>query len=65
MKWLGESRMEKSERVSHSVVSDSLRPYGPQCARFLCLWNSPGKTDGVGSHCLLGESRIGRDLSQI
>ena len=35
-----------------SVVSDSLRRYGPQPARLLCLWNSPGKNTGVGSHSL-------------
>ena len=37
-----------------SVVSHSLRPYGPQPARIVCLWNSPGKNTGVvGCHALL------------
>ena len=39
--------------VSHSVVSDSLRPHGLQPARLLCPWDSPGKNTGVGSHSLL------------
>ena len=33
-----------------SVLSDSLRPYGLQPARFLCSWNSPGKNTEVGCH---------------
>ena len=32
---------------------DSLRPHGLQRARLLCLWDSPGKTTGVGSHFFL------------
>ena len=36
--------------VSRSVMSDSLRPHGLQPARFLCLWNSPDKSTGVGCH---------------
>ena len=43
----------KSESVSHSVVSDSLRPHGLWPARLLCLWNSPSKNTGVGCHALL------------
>ena len=42
-----------SERFSRSVVSNSLQPHGLQPARFLCLWNSPGKNTGVNSHSLL------------
>ena len=34
-------------------VSDSLWPHGPQSARLLCLWGSPGKNTGVGCHFLL------------
>ena len=40
----------KSESVTHSVVSDSLRPRGP---RLLCPCNSPGKNTAVDSHSLL------------
>ena len=39
--------------VSCSVVSDSLWSHGLWPTRFLCLWNSPGKNTGVGSHFLL------------
>ena len=39
--------------VSHSVVSDSLRPHGLQPTRLLCPWNSPVKNTGVSSHSLL------------
>ena len=30
-----------------------LRPYGPQTARLLCAWDSPGKNAGMGYHVLL------------
>ena len=43
----------KSQRVSHSVVSYSLRPNGSQPTRLLCPWNSPGKNTGVGWYSLL------------
>ena len=39
--------------VSHSVMSDSLRPYALKPARLLCPWNFPGKNTGEGSHSLL------------
>ena len=35
-------------KVSHSVVSDSLRPHG-----LYSPWNSPGQNTGVGSLSLL------------
>ena len=38
---------------SLSVVSDSSRPHGLQPTRLLCPWDSPGKSTGVGCHCLL------------
>ena len=38
---------------SRSVVSDSLRPHGLQPSRFLCPWDFPGKSSGVGCHFLL------------
>ena len=38
---------------SHSVVSDSSRSYGLQPTRLLCPWDFPGKSTGVGCHCLL------------
>ena len=41
--------------LSHSVVSDSMQPYGQQPIRLLCSWDSPGKNPGVGCHALLQE----------
>ena len=47
--------MRESEKWkrSRSVVSDSLRPHGPQPARLLGPWDFPGKSTGVGCHFLL------------
>ena len=39
--------------LSNSVMSNSLRPHGPQPTRLLCPWNFPGRNTGVGCHCLL------------
>ena len=36
-----------------SVLSDSLRPYGPQLSRLFCPWDSPGKNTEAGCHFLL------------
>ena len=38
---------------SPSVVSDSLWPHGLQPTRLLRPWDFPGKSTGVGCHCLL------------
>ena len=38
---------------SRSVMSDSSRPHGLQPTRLLCPWDFPGKSTGVGHHCLL------------
>ena len=38
---------------SCSVMSDSQRPHGLQPSRLLHPWDSPGKSTGVGCHCLL------------
>ena len=47
--------MHESEKWqwSCSVVSDSLQPHGLQPTRLLRPWNFPGKSTGVGCHCLL------------
>ena len=42
-----------SVQFSRSIVSNSLQPCGPQPARLLCPWNSPGKSTEVGCHALL------------
>ena len=34
-------------------MSDSVRPHRWQPTRLLCPWDSPGKSTGVGCHCLL------------
>ena len=39
--------------LSHSVISDSLRPRGLWPTRLLCPWDSLGKNAGVGCHFLL------------
>ena len=38
---------------SGPVVSDSSWPHGLQPTRLLCPWDFPGKSTGVGCHCLL------------
>ena len=43
----------KVKVLSHSVVSNSLRPHRLQPATLLCPWNSLDKNTGVGSHFLL------------
>ena len=45
--------LEKSESISHPVMSDSLQPHGLQPVRLLYSWNSPGKNTGLGCHSLL------------
>ena len=49
------SPMQESEKSkwSRSVVSNSSRPRGLQPTRLLCPWDFPGKSTGVGCHCLL------------
>ena len=49
------SPMRESEKWkwSRSVVSDSERPHGLQPTRLLHPWDFPGKSTGVGCHCLL------------
>ena len=41
---------------SRSVVSDSEWPHGLQPTRLLHPWDFPGKSTGVGCHCLLANS---------
>ena len=49
------SPMHESEKWkwSRSVVSDYYRPHGLQPTRLLRPWDLPGKSTGVGCHCLL------------
>ena len=47
------SLLMKLKCVSRPVVSNSLQPHGLYSTRILCPWNFPGKSTGVGLHCLL------------
>ena len=49
------SPMHESEKSKWSclVVSDSSRPHGLRPTRLLSPWDFPGKSTGVGCHCLL------------
>ena len=49
------SPMHESEKWkwSRAVVSNSSRPHGLQPTRLLRPWDFPGKSTGVGCHCLL------------
>ena len=47
------SYSSSNKHVSHSVMSDSLRPHELQPAKLFSPWHSPGKNPGVGCHSLL------------
>ena len=49
------SPMHESEKWkwSRSIMSDSYWPHGLQPTRLLHPWDFPGKSTGVGCHCLL------------
>ena len=55
------SPMHESEKWkwSLSVMSDSSRSHGLQPTRLLHPWDFPGKSTGVGCHCLLRLCRLG------
>ena len=55
------SPMHESEKWkwSRSVVSDPWRPHGQQPIMFLRPWGFPGKSTGVGCHCLLWDWKWG------
>ena len=59
------SPMHESEKWkrNHSVVSDSQRPHGLQPTRLLHPWDFPGKSTGVGCHCLLQQRPYGQPNS--
>ena len=46
-------RESEKWKWSRSVVSDSSRPHGLQPSRLFHPWDFPGKSTGVGCHCLL------------
>ena len=45
---------------SRSVVSNSSRPHGLEPIRLLGPWDFPGKSTGVGCHCLLHNRELDR-----
>ena len=45
-------------KQSCSVVSNSLRPHGLQPTKLLHPWDLPGKSTGVGCHCLLWKAHL-------
>ena len=47
------ANLEGEGKGSCSVVSDPQRPHGLQPSRRLHPWDFPGKSTGVGCHCLL------------
>ena len=59
--------MHESEKWkwSRSVVSDSQWPRVLQPTRLLCPWDFPGKSTGVGCHCLLLYWTLGEPYSLI
>ena len=60
--WPFPSLMHESEKWkwSRSVESDSQLPHGLQPTRLLRPWDFPGKSTGVGCHCLRRCFLIGR-----
>ena len=52
--------MHESEKWkwSRSVVSNSSWPHGLQPTRLLRPWDFPGKSTGVGCHCLLSQGSL-------
>ena len=48
-----DNSLDMKVKVSHTVVSDSLRFHGLQPVLLLCPWDSPGKSTRVGCHFLL------------
>ena len=52
--------MHESEKWkwSCSVMSDSYRPHGLQPTRLPSPWEFPGKSTGVGCHCLLRQMAL-------
>ena len=54
----------KVKLLSRSVVSDPQGPHGLQPTRLLRPWDFPGKSTGVGCHCLLHHFPHHRSIDQ-
>ena len=48
---------EVEDRMVDINEADSSGAHGLQPTRLLCPWDSPGKSTGVGCHCLLQVTR--------
>ena len=59
------SPMHESEKWkrNRSVLSDSQGPHGLQPTRLLHPWDFPGRSTGVGCHCLLQQRPYGQPSS--
>ena len=56
MEWVAisfSSAWNEKGKWNHSVMSNFSRPHGLQPTRLLHPWDFPGKSTGVGFHCLL------------
>ena len=56
LEWVAISFFNASKwkvKVKSLVMSNTVRPHGQQPTRLLRPWDSPGKSTGVGCHCLL------------
>ena len=49
----GQTMETVSDFILLGSMSDSSRPHRLQPTRLLCPWDSPGKSTGIGCHCLL------------
>ena len=45
-------------------MSDSVQPHRLQPTRIPCPWDSPGKSTGVGCHCLLQCMKVKSEVAQ-
>ena len=50
--------MKVKVKVKSLSRVDSLRPHGLQPTRLLRPWDFPGKSTGVGCHCLLQQTTL-------
>ena len=59
MEWVAIS-FSNAWKWNLSVMSDSLQPHRLQPTRLLRPWEFPGKSTGVGCHCLLRPATLAR-----
>ena len=59
--WKWKVKVKSFSHVWPSVTSDPQRPHGLQPTRLLRPWDFPGRSTGVGCHCLLWCISIGKN----